>query len=34
MSTRTHYPGQHSMHLIINGEEKSKVVFELLPEKE
>ena len=34
MSTRIHYPGSHSMHLIINGEEKSKIVFELLPEKE
>ncbi len=34
MSTRLHYPGQHSVHLIVNGEEKACAVFELLPERQ
>lgn len=34
MSTRLHYPGQHSVHLIVNGEEKSQAIFELLPKME
>ncbi len=30
MSTRKHYPGTHTISIIINGEEKEKILFELI----
>ncbi len=30
LTTRKHYAGQHSMAIVVNGEEKEKVAFELL----
>ena len=30
MTTRKHYPGEHQISIIVNGEEKAKKSFELI----
>jgi hypothetical protein len=31
MSTRKHYPGEHTIQIVVNGEVKAESKFELLP---